>query len=69
MGFIMAGSIEITNALTYGTFSVLNDPGIHQALTKELMDIWPDLNQAVGYEILEKLPYLVGHKLDQSEML
>lgn len=62
MGFIMAGSIELSTALAYGTFHVLNDPEVHQRLVEELVAVCPDPNDAVGFEILERLPYLVGSR-------
>lgn len=62
MGFIMAGSIELSSALAYGTFHVLNDPEVHQRLIEELIVAWPDPNNAVSFEVLEKLPYLVGSR-------
>lgn len=60
MGFIMAGSIELSTALAYGTFHVLNDPEVYQRLVEELIAVFPDPNGAVGFEILERLPYLVS---------
>lgn len=60
MGFVMAGSIELSSALAYGTFHVLNDPKVHQRLIEELVVACPDPNNAVSFEILERLPYLVG---------
>lgn len=62
MGFIMAGSIEMSTALAYGTFHVLNDPEVYQRLVKELIVVCPDPNNVVGFEILERLPYLVGSR-------
>lgn len=62
MGFIMAGSIELSTALAYGTFHVLNDPEVYQRLVEELVAVCPDPNDAVGFEILERLPYLVGSR-------
>lgn len=63
MGFLMAGSIELSNALAYGTFHVLNDPEVHRKLTEELIEAYPDPNNAIGFDILERLPYLVGFRL------
>lgn len=60
MGFIMAGSIELSTALAYGTFHVLNDPEVCRRLFEELFAVFPDPNGTVGFEILERLPYLVS---------
>jgi hypothetical protein len=57
---MFAGSDTVGNATTVGIFYVLNDKRIYALLVQELEEIWPDPNAKVGYELLEKLPYLVG---------
>lgn len=69
MGFIMAGSIELSNALAYGTFHVLNDPEVHQRLVEELTVVYPDPNGTVSFGILERLPYLVSSGVSYLEYL
>lgn len=69
MGFIMAGSVELSNALTYGTFHVLNDPEMHKTLLEELISVWPNPEKSVKFEVLEKLPYLVIPKLQLARKL
>lgn len=61
MGFVMAGSIELSNALAYGTFHVLKNPGVNRKLFEELTSVWPDPNKSVRFDVLEKLPYLVNN--------
>jgi cytochrome P450 len=57
---MFAGSDTVGNATTVGTFYILENKQIHAALTQELEKVWPDTDSKVGYEVLEKLPYLVG---------
>jgi hypothetical protein len=42
------------------TFYVLNDKRIYATLIKELDKVWHDAGAKMGYEALEKLPYLVS---------
>ena len=43
-----------------GTFHVLDNERISAILFQELQQAWPDIDVKMGYEALEKLPYLVG---------
>jgi len=54
-----AGSDTVGNVCTVGTYYILNDPRVQMMLVKELEEAWPDRDTAVGYEVLEKLPFLV----------
>lgn len=58
--FINAGSDTVGNASTVGTFHVLRNPKVLETLTNELKEAWPEKEANVGYEKLEKLPYLVS---------
>ena len=53
-------SDTVGSALTLGTFHVLKDPKILETLMNELKEAWPEKEVKVGYENLEKLPYLVS---------
>ncbi|KAG6872652.1 hypothetical protein C0995_007982 [Termitomyces sp. Mi166 len=57
---IAAGSDTVGNTCTLGTFHVLSNPEIHAKLTNELRDAWTDRDAKVGFERLEKLPYLTA---------
>jgi len=46
-----------------GTFHVLNNKRIGAILIQELQQTWPDIDGKMGYEALEKLPYLVGFRV------
>jgi hypothetical protein len=54
-----AGSDTVGNVCTVGTYHVLSDSRVQTTLVKELEAVWPDRDTGVGYEILEKLPFLV----------
>lgn len=56
---IAAGSDTVANAVTIGTFYVLNNERILAALVRELEQAWPDASVNKNYEMLEKVPYLV----------
>ncbi|KAF9057330.1 cytochrome P450 [Panaeolus papilionaceus] len=55
-----AGSETTGNACTIATFYVLRDPRVKSILVKELEDAWPEIDVPMGYESLEKLPYLTA---------
>ncbi|KAF8966429.1 cytochrome P450 [Flammula alnicola] len=55
-----AGSETVGNACTIASFFVLRDPRIKATLVKELEEAWPDVDVPLGYEALEKLPYLTA---------
>ena len=59
MTIILAGTDTVANAATRAVFYVLNKPSMLKRLTSELRDAWPDVEVALGYTELEKLPYLV----------
>ncbi|KAG6909790.1 hypothetical protein DXG01_015283 [Tephrocybe rancida] len=55
-----AGSDTVGNVCTVGAYHVLTNPLVHSTLTEELCCAWPDMKSPVGYEVLEKLPYLTA---------
>ncbi|KAJ3559955.1 hypothetical protein NP233_g11133 [Leucocoprinus birnbaumii] len=55
-----AGSDTVGNTCTVALFYILNSPDVQKALLHELMEAWPDKEMNVGYEKLEKLPYLTA---------
>lgn len=57
---MIAGSDTVGNASAVGTFRVLKNPKIFETLMNELREAWPEKEANVGYETLEKLPYLVS---------
>lgn len=57
---MIAGSDTVGNALAVGTFHILKNPKILEILMNELKEAWPEKDAKVGYEKLEKLPYLVS---------
>lgn len=60
INFKFAGTDTVGNICTVGTFHVLNNKAVCETLVKELDAVWPDKDVSLAYEILEKLPYLVG---------
>lgn len=56
---VSAGSDTVGNTATVGTFHILNNEKILEALVRELEQAWPDVSINMNYERLEKLPYLV----------
>lgn len=60
LNLLFAGSDTVGNACTVGTFHVLNDERVYNSLVRELDAAWPDKDSKMGYEGLEKLPYLVS---------
>ena len=57
---MIAGSDTVGNASAVGTFHVLQNPEVLKTLSNELKEAWPEKEAHVGFEILEKLPYLVS---------
>lgn len=55
-----AGSDTVGNACTVALYHILDDPHVQKTLLQELMEVWPDKGLGVGYEKLEKLPYLTA---------
>ncbi|KZV96245.1 cytochrome P450 [Exidia glandulosa HHB12029] len=53
-----AGGDTVGNAATVGTFYVLHNPSVRNALVAELCAAWQDKSVPMTYEELEKLPYL-----------
>ncbi|ESK81718.1 cytochrome p450 [Moniliophthora roreri MCA 2997] len=53
-----AGSDTVGNTCMVGTYGLLTNLGALKKLRKELDEAWPDVNMAMSYEVLEKLPYL-----------
>jgi hypothetical protein len=67
-----AGSDTVGNACTVAFYYILTNSHIYKTLFQELLDIWPDKGLFIGYEKLEKLPYLVSlfnvyHKATRSK--
>jgi hypothetical protein len=58
-----AGSDTVGKVCTTALYYIINNPLVNQTLLEELMEIWPDKGMVVGYDKLEKLPYLVGYFL------
>ncbi|KAF9465444.1 cytochrome P450 [Collybia nuda] len=57
---IFAGTDTVGNACMIGSFYVLSDDRVQGKLVEELKSSWPDLNDTIGFEKLEKLPYLTA---------
>jgi cytochrome P450 len=60
LSMLFAGSDTVGNACTVGAFNILNDERVRGILLRELDAAWPDKDTRMGYEALEKLPYLVS---------
>lgn len=56
---LFAGSDTVGNTLAVGSFHVLSNPEVYKTLFNELQEHWPNLDKPLGYEELERLPYLV----------
>jgi len=61
-----AGSQTTGTTLMIGVYYLLRNPGEKQRLVDEVRTVWPDLDQAPSYEILEKLPFLVSAFICQT---
>ncbi|KAH9483000.1 Cytochrome P450 monooxygenase [Psilocybe cubensis] len=55
-----AGSETVGNACTLASFYILKDQFVKKRLVDELVGAWPDVDEPMGYEELEKLPYLTA---------
>ncbi|KAF8075198.1 cytochrome P450 [Lyophyllum atratum] len=55
-----AGSDTVGNVCTVGTYYILTNLWVYSTLVKELQDAWPDMSSRIGYEALEKLPFLTA---------
>jgi len=60
ISLVVAGSETVAGTATVGVFHVLWDNRIYSTLIEELEAAWPDKDANIGFEILEKLPYLVS---------
>ncbi|KAH0607668.1 uncharacterized protein H6S33_002702 [Morchella sextelata] len=58
MALLIAGSDTVGNTLAVGGFHVLNNPNVYEKLFNELKKNWLVLEKSLGYEELEKMPYL-----------
>lgn len=56
---LFAGSDSVGNTLAVGIFHILNNPEVYKKLVDELLENWPKLDEPLGYEEIERLPYLV----------
>jgi hypothetical protein len=64
-----AGTDTVGNACTIGTFYILSDATVRGKLIQELRNSWPDSDEPMGYEKLEKLPYLVSGSYSLAYLL
>ncbi len=55
-----AASDTTGNALTVAAYNVVTNPDIYQNLTAELKAAFPNADEKLEYQKLEKLPYLVS---------
>lgn len=59
---ILAAAADTTgNAMTISAYHVVNNPEIYRTLVAELRAAFPNGDDALEYQVLERLPYLVGH--------
>ncbi|KEY64672.1 hypothetical protein S7711_02872 [Stachybotrys chartarum IBT 7711] len=58
LSVVGAGTETVSNALTVGTFHILNSPEVLEKLKKELNEAIPDPRTIPTWSELEKLPYL-----------
>ncbi len=63
-----AGSQTAGTTLMVGVYYLLRNPGAKQRLVDEVRTVWPDLDQAPSYEVLEKLPFLVSAFICQTRV-
>ena len=63
---LAAGTDTVGNACMIGTFHLLNNLALKDKLVSELRAAWPDLDNPLNLEKLEKLPYLVGFSMGIS---
>lgn len=56
---VTAAADTTGNAMTIGTFHILSNKTIYGKLVTELRGAFPDSSATLGYQALEKLPYLV----------
>jgi hypothetical protein len=57
---VLAGSETVAYTCYMGLFFLLSDRSILTKLQQELDEVWPDKEQTVSFQVLEKLPYLVS---------
>ncbi|KAG6817316.1 hypothetical protein H0H87_010333 [Tephrocybe sp. NHM501043] len=55
-----AGSDTVGNVCTVGAYHILTNPIVHSRLVEELCCAWPEINSPIGFEVLEKLPFLTA---------
>jgi cytochrome P450 len=59
-GILAAAADTTGNGMTVATYHVVNNPMIYKKLVAELKAAFPDSNARLDFQVLEKLPYLVG---------
>ncbi|KAJ2932079.1 hypothetical protein H1R20_g5015, partial [Candolleomyces eurysporus] len=57
---VAAGSDTVANTCMMGVFRTLSDKNIEQKLRQELAEAWPEVDERMSLERLEKLPYLTA---------
>jgi len=57
---VFAGSDTVGGTCALGVFHAASDPLVYKTLVKELEEAWPEKDSVMGYEALEKLPYLTA---------
>uniref|UniRef100_A0A0W0G318 Benzoate 4-monooxygenase cytochrome p450 n=1 Tax=Moniliophthora roreri TaxID=221103 RepID=A0A0W0G318_MONRR len=60
MDLRLAGSGTVANACTIGSRYLVKHPEVRRKLQTELDEVWPDKDQPMPLERLEKLPYLTA---------
>ncbi|TFK29280.1 benzoate 4-monooxygenase cytochrome P450 [Coprinopsis marcescibilis] len=60
LALIQAGSDTVANTCITGVFHVLSNPSIHRRLVDELQRAWPDARENIGWNDMEKIPYLTA---------
>jgi hypothetical protein len=59
-GILAAAADTTGNGMTVAAQNVVNNPVIYKKLVAELEAAFPDPNARLDFQVLEKLPYLVG---------
>jgi cytochrome P450 len=58
-GILAAAADTTGNGMTVSAYHVVNNPEIYKKLVTELRAAFPDPNERLDLQVLEKLPYLV----------
>lgn len=57
---VFAGGVTVGDTLMTGHFHILDQPDLYEKLRKEVLSVWPDIDDPPSFEVFETLPLLTA---------